>query len=811
MSEPNSKRPRTDNVGKQLFLLEEQQQQQRPIDKPDGATGSSYSSNNTDNDDDDEPVFTVPFYKVSEKAVARAGISGPPATARSTAQSNSSPSTPLTTHSRKATAATATGGAPIHALMMMPTTAGSDTPSLQQQQRSPGPRQYFVSTPNKSTYYHPRHSPSRTPNNTATATTTNNSSRKVNVPSNSPDLFVTSIPEDPLVRSDSILNSVELELAWLCEESMYCCGCTDMQWDFIYQYASETLKMQLRKYSQWEQSKLLQSIIRMNDIVVSERWGYAREQIRLALGQGVRRPLMAHVIATVRLQGRDQKTTRRFPSLDSSVVASVAAVNEAAAELLLTSKPHATSKHHGASVVTGKPIEAVDPNTLQVVQVYPSIRKAGEMTGVAYTTLRKILKRQGNPIAGGLFWRLVGEHHGPWEWAEKAANGHSRGLHDSSHSKIDGVARGDFHDSMDDESSASSDDLPILSLKAQTQSNGRYVPSSSPGLARQGSHPAEDDSDEHLSAETTLWTEDAIVTRADSKVTGEFFLLLLNQFRLCNFGPEDRANQNKNIPIGYPGLLCRHCVGDVKGRLFFVRREALLDNAKSKNLLYDHIADCPRCPLIISNRLKLLRGDSQQFGVLNILKLVWQRMPVLDQSSPVVPAKSLPAKSLPSSSAENKLKDHSQQQRLESSRTNGAKEGPNADNSVVTSADRDVGDDFSLLLLQQFYPCKFRDSDKDGSNKQDLVNRQTKLRDGFPGLECIHCAGCDGNEDGRFFFMLKKNAVEAVDALFKHIRKCPFCPPDRLEKLKASSERQLNTANQAILMERVWYRLFKSR
>jgi hypothetical protein len=62
-------------------------------------------------------------------------------------------------------------------------------------------------------------------------------------------------PQDKVFQSDIILNEVELELIWLGEESMYCLSCREFQFDFIYEYASAALKVELRKLSRDDQSE----------------------------------------------------------------------------------------------------------------------------------------------------------------------------------------------------------------------------------------------------------------------------------------------------------------------------------------------------------------------------------------------------------------------------------------------------------------------------------------------------------------------------------------------------------------------------
>jgi hypothetical protein len=72
-------------------------------------------------------------------------------------------------------------------------------------------------------------------------------------------------PSDEFFQSDNVLNEVELELNWLGEESMYCLSRPEFQFDFIYEYASPGLKVELRKLSRNDQSETdkLKQIVRV--------------------------------------------------------------------------------------------------------------------------------------------------------------------------------------------------------------------------------------------------------------------------------------------------------------------------------------------------------------------------------------------------------------------------------------------------------------------------------------------------------------------------------------------------------------------
>jgi hypothetical protein len=124
------------------------------------------------------------------------------------------------------------------------------------------------------------------------------------------------MPQDELFQSDNVLSEVELELIWLGEESMYCLVCPEFQFDFIYEYASSALKVELRKLSRDDQSETekLKQVVRMEDWLVSQRLDFVRKDIRMMLRRGFRRQRMRTVIASLRLLQR-QQSDRHFPAM----------------------------------------------------------------------------------------------------------------------------------------------------------------------------------------------------------------------------------------------------------------------------------------------------------------------------------------------------------------------------------------------------------------------------------------------------------------------------------------------------------------
>jgi hypothetical protein len=178
-------------------------------------------------------------------------------------------------------------------------------------------------------------------------------------------------PQDEVFQSDNVLNEVELELIWLGEESMHCLSCPEFQFDFIYEYASPALKVELLEHSRGDQSEteILKQIVRMEDWLVSRRFDFVRKDIRMMLRRGFRRQQMGTVIAELRLLRR-QQSERHFPAMifDKSETAV---------------------------------IQQVDAKTLKVVATFSSQREAARQTGIPRTTIQRGL-RQGRLVGGYL-------------------------------------------------------------------------------------------------------------------------------------------------------------------------------------------------------------------------------------------------------------------------------------------------------------------------------------------------------------------------------------------------------------------------
>jgi hypothetical protein len=108
-------------------------------------------------------------------------------------------------------------------------------------------------------------------------------------------------PHDP---DEIILDATEIEVAWLVEESIYGLRNREIQWDFVWEYASSALRIQLRKVD-FVLGNELEQLIRFQDVLVSKRFPIKRKLVRRELHRGKLRERMRNVIPKLRLAGRE--------------------------------------------------------------------------------------------------------------------------------------------------------------------------------------------------------------------------------------------------------------------------------------------------------------------------------------------------------------------------------------------------------------------------------------------------------------------------------------------------------------------------
>ena len=106
---------------------------------------------------------------------------------------------------------------------------------------------------------------------------------------------------------------------------------------------------------------------------------------------------------------------------------------------------------------------------------------------------------------------------------------------------------------------------------------------------------------------------------------------------------------------------------------------------------------------------------------------------------------------------------------------------PESLDSLVEPSDKVFATEYAFYVLSQMTTCYFTESDRLGKRKRHVV--------GFPGLACRYCYG--GNGSGRFFPLTLKtfsDVSKSLHVLSNHLQKCPKCPHEMSEHVRALAE-----------------------
>jgi len=122
-----------------------------------------------------------------------------------------------------------------------------------------------------------------------------------------------------------------------------------------------------------------------------------------------------------------------------------------------------------------------------------------------------------------------------------------------------------------------------------------------------------------------------VIWEEDKKVLSDFVVSVMDQVRACRATEEDTRRKHRKIHVGYPGAVCKHCMGQTgEGRYFFTTIESLTTLG---TVFEKHFAKCSAVPqevkkAIVANKArhheqrKLLPAGSQQAYFLRL----WDRL-----------------------------------------------------------------------------------------------------------------------------------------------------------------------------------------
>lgn len=101
--------------------------------------------------------------------------------------------------------------------------------------------------------------------------------------------------------------------------------------------------------------------------------------------------------------------------------------------------------------------------------------------------------------------------------------------------------------------------------------------------------------------------ERPLVFPEDKPLISDYLYLTLEQMSPCVLMEADRVGCYKTRKVGFPGLACKHCVGQAGCGRYFPASEASLSQTTTSQTIMNHVRNCRRCPLEIRENLELMK------------------------------------------------------------------------------------------------------------------------------------------------------------------------------------------------------------
>lgn len=98
-----------------------------------------------------------------------------------------------------------------------------------------------------------------------------------------------------------------------------------------------------------------------------------------------------------------------------------------------------------------------------------------------------------------------------------------------------------------------------------------------------------------------------LVVEEDKPLISDYLYLTLEQMQPCNLMEADKVGCYKGRKVGFPGLACKHCVGQAGCGRYFPASEASLSQTTTSQTIMNHVRNCRRCPIEIRENLELMK------------------------------------------------------------------------------------------------------------------------------------------------------------------------------------------------------------
>jgi hypothetical protein len=100
-----------------------------------------------------------------------------------------------------------------------------------------------------------------------------------------------------------------------------------------------------------------------------------------------------------------------------------------------------------------------------------------------------------------------------------------------------------------------------------------------------------------------------LVFPEDKALISDYLYLTLEQMAVTTLMEADRVGCYKTRRVGFPGLACRHCVGQAGCGRYFPASEASLSQTTTSQTIMNHVRNCRRCPVEIRENLEIMKRN----------------------------------------------------------------------------------------------------------------------------------------------------------------------------------------------------------
>ena len=314
-----------------------------------------------------------------------------------------------------------------------------------------------------------------------------------------------------------------------------------------------------------------------------------------------------------------------------------------------------------------------------------------------------------------------------------------------------------------------------------------------------------------------------LVFEEDKPLISDFLYLTLEQMSPCKLMEADRVGCYKTRKVGFPGLACRHCVGQAGCGRYFPASEASLSQTTTSQTIMNHVRNCRRCPIEIRENLEIMkrarmgpdgkRADKPKHGG---RKVFFHRLWCRIQGIPIEEEKDLgltketkkkPAP-VPKKAAKKKSEESEEEQKEESSDEETEEEGGKGKGKAKASPNDDEKKKGEIPWYEGCVRLTKADdsswlSDMECLARKDLVEVFSLEKDGSlagfggkkepapgqVGLRCIFCKNLPEAERPKgcvsFPEMLSTIHKSVEDMIRQHFPSCPALPEEEKNAFKS--------------------------